>query len=52
MSRMTGTWWWMEIPWMADAEAGATEKPLSDEESETPEWLEAGAIGAAEEDVA
>ena len=30
---------------------GATKNPPSEEESETPEWLEPGAIGAAEEDV-
>ena len=37
---------------MAADKAGATEKPPSDdEESETPDWLEAGAIRAAEEDV-
>jgi hypothetical protein len=36
---------------MAEAEAGATERPSSEEESETPEWLETGAIGAAEGDV-
>jgi len=36
---------------MAADKAGATEKPPSDdEESETPDWLEAGAIGAAEEE--
>ena len=37
---------------MVADEAGTTEKtPSDDEESETPDWLEAGAIGAAEEDV-
>jgi len=34
----------MEMPWMAEAEAGATENP-SEEESE---WLEEGTIGAEE----
>jgi len=49
MSRMTGTWWRMEMPWIAEAAAGATEKSPSEEESE---WWEEGAIGAAEVDVA
>ena len=35
----------MEMPWMAEARAGATEKSPSESESERPEG---GAIGAAE----
>ena len=35
----------MEMPWIWEAEAGATEKPSAEEESE---WVEEGAIGAEE----